>query len=173
VRLSTILCVITITAAPAAEPALAPVSVCEVLQNPAKYSGQTALVLGRFSFRGQGRFLSEHACDIKEAAGKDPWPDVLRVIVDTKTGPKPPDRLAVDSALLDTKVEALKHSNTLATFRFGSTDYDRWGLVYGRIELSPDYAAGPPKDAKKSEFDPAPGKIVCRGEALIVFIGER
>lgn len=159
-------------AAPAAEPALTAVTVCEVLQNMREYSGQTALVLGRFSFRDQGRFLSERVCDTK-AANSAAWPNVLRVVVDPKTGPKPPDKLAVDSALLDSKLSALKRTTSLASFRFASTDYDRWGLVYGRIEFSPGYPDKPPGGARKSEFDPPPGRLVCRGEALIIFIGEQ
>ncbi|MGE5647264.1 MAG: hypothetical protein ACM336_15890 [Acidobacteriota bacterium] len=166
-RFSTILFFISIAAATAAEPALAPVRVCQILEEPAKYAGQTALVLGRFSFREQGRFLSERACEARVG-----WPGVLRVVADSKTGPVPPGPLAVESTLLDRKLAEMKRSTTLANFRFGSTDYDRWALIYGRVELSPAYADGPAKDARKTEFDPAPGRIVCR-EALIVFIGER
>lgn len=166
VRLFGIVCAFVATIASAAEPALAPASVCDILRKPAEYAGRTVLLLGRFSFRDRGRFLSDKSCEAKT------WASTIRVVIDSKSGPKPPEKLTVDSAVLDSKLSSIKKSTTLANFRFGSTDYDRWGLVYGEVEFSPEFPAGAPP-AAKGEFEPAPGRIVCRGEALVVFIADR
>jgi hypothetical protein len=166
-----------IVIATAAEPPLTPVRVCEVFQDLQAYSGKTVLVLGRFSYRGEGRFLSEKTCETKMATtvavSTTAPPPALRIVIDTKSGPTPPDKLAVDSSLLDRKLAVVKKSTALASFRFGSTDYDRWAVVYGRVEVEPEQPeSAPPKTRGKSEFE-APTRLVCRGEALVIFIADR
>ncbi len=172
VRLLISLLLLLMTAA-AEEPAPPTVSVCEVLRNAAAYAGRTVLVVGRYSFRERGRYLSEQGC---AAAGTavQAWRDTLKVVLDSKSGPKPPAKLGVDSSVLEKMLSELKKSTKLATFRFGSDEYDRWGIVYGRIEWSPDYPAGAPQTAPaKGEFDPSPGRLVCRGDALVMIIPDR
>ena len=159
-------------AAAAPEPPLIPVRVCEILENLHAHEGQTLLVLGRFSFREGGRFLSEQVCPAKAAADgiskAISSPKALRIVIDPKSGPKPPDRLAVDSALLDRKLSLVKQATTLATFPFASTDYDRWAVVYGRVEAEPAH-----EKPRKGEFEPATARVVCRGEALVIFLSDR
>lgn len=176
-RIVSLICLMPIVIAAAAEPPLAPARVCEVFEDLQAYSGKTALVLGRFSYRGQGRFLSEKTCETKMAATAavpaTASPRALRIVIDTKTGPKAPDKLAVDSPLLDQKLALVKKSTALASFRFGSTDYDRWAVVYGRVEVEPQQPENAaPKGGAKSEFE-APARLVCKGEALIIFIADR
>jgi hypothetical protein len=168
-----LVCLLATVAAAAAEPPLVPLRVCEILDDLHVHEGQTLLVLGRFSFREQGRFLSEQACQAKvvtagvSVAAISP-PKALRIVIDPKSGPKPPERLAVDAAVLDRKLSVVKQATTLAIFRFASTDYDRWAVVYGRVE------AEPPQDKpRKGEFEPALARIVCRGEALVIFLADR
>ena len=61
-----------------------PVSVCEALAHAGEYADKPVVVVGRFSYRDYGRFLSEKGC-------------VLRVTLDAKNGPLPPGDFAVDN----------------------------------------------------------------------------
>ena len=78
----------------ASEAPLKPVRVCEVLADLSARDGKVVAVLGRFSFRENGRFLGEDACDPTPAAG----PSVLRVVFDPKSAPPLPARLELDAA---------------------------------------------------------------------------
>jgi hypothetical protein len=172
VRLLLSFCLFVSAAAAAPEPPLIPLRVCEILEDLHAHEGQTVLVLGRFSFREGGRFLSEQVCPAKAATNgvaKAISPlKALRIVIDSKTGPKPPERLAVDSSLLDRKLSLVKQATALATFPFASTDYDRWAVVYGRVEAEPAQ-----EKPRKGEFEPATARVVCRGEALVIFISDR
>ncbi len=112
------------------------------------------LLLGRFSFRDYGRFLSEKGC-------------VLHLMFDSKNGPLPPAAFSVDTGATDRKLAAVRKSTNLATFRFGSSDYDRWALVYGRVE-----PAAPEKHGNR-EFDDASGEVLCHGQTLLIFLHEQ
>ena len=57
-------------AAQGAGPRLQPVTVCEVLQDLAAYDGKVVAVIGRFSFRQNGRWLGELKCAHKLVAGE-------------------------------------------------------------------------------------------------------
>src|ERR1700680_1676616 len=48
--------------APAADAPLVPYTVCEILHAPALYEGKAMAALGRYSYRQDGRWLSEQAC---------------------------------------------------------------------------------------------------------------
>ena len=135
----------------AADAPLRPVTVCEILAQPAQYEGAAIPVLGKFSFRAAaGRFIAEDGCDSKPASMS------LRVEFDAKGAPKPPGVLEVEAAALNRKLEDVKRRTPLGKFRFGSLDYDRWAVVYGRVEIA----------------RATPARLVCRGEAAIVFIPE-
>ena len=132
-----------------------PATVCEVLAHPDDYSGKPVVVVGRFSFREYGRFISEKGC-------------VLRVVLDGKNGPVPPDSFAVDNAAASRKLAAVRKTTPLATFRFGSSEYDRWAMIYGRVE--------PVQTAEKHgthEFDDASGQILCHSQTLLIFLREQ
>jgi len=135
--------------------ALQPVTVCEALAHPEMYSGKPVLLMGRFSFRDYGRFLSEKGC-------------VLHLMFDSKTGPVPPAAFSVDTGATDRKLTAVRKTTNLATFRFGSSDYDRWALVYGRLEP----AAAPDKHGGR-EFDDASGEVLCHSQTLLIFLHEQ
>lgn len=140
---------------PAADPpALEPVTACEVFQNLAANTGKTLVVLGRYSFRQNGRTLSEMKCGPAGAA-------VFDVIFDPKTAPKPAGPLVVDAPVAYKKLAQVKTTTPLGKIPFGSTDYDRWAFIYGRVE----------EDQPAAQKQPAPAKrprIVCTGEALVV-----
>jgi hypothetical protein len=135
--------------------ALQPVTVCEALAHPDTYSGKPVLLIGRFSFREYGRYLSEKGC-------------VLHVVLDPKNGPVPPAAFSVDTETTNRKLAAVRKSTTLANFRFGSSDYDRWAMVYGRVEPGP----APPKHGDR-EFDDASAQVLCHSQTLLIFLHEQ
>ena len=61
--------------------------------------------------------------------------------------------------VVDKRLLAVQQHTTLGRFRFGSTDYDRWAVVYGRVE------------SHKGE-DPAKfgASLVIRGNRMIIFL---
>jgi hypothetical protein len=116
----------------AAEPALDPMPVCQVAANWKDYDGKAVALLGRYSFRetgpNKGRWLDQEACNGSPARG------IIRLTLDTKTAPKPPDQIAIDEPALETKLALIRQRTTLGKFRFGSVDYDRWAVIIGRLE---------------------------------------
>jgi hypothetical protein len=148
---------VAMACAPAfAADALQPVTVCEVLAHPDVYAGKPVVVVGRFSFREYGRFLSEKGC-------------VLRVAIDGQNGPVPPAAFAVDNEAAARKLAAVRKSTNLVAFRFGSSDYDRWAMVYGRVES----AAPPPEKHGAREFDDASSQMLCRSQTLLIYLHEQ
>jgi len=59
--------------------------------------------------------------------------------------------------MLNKKFAAMVKKTTLGKFRFGTADYDRWAVVYGRVMAR--------KDDKKAAAD-----LVFRGDGVIVFL---
>ena len=120
-------------------------------------------VLGRFSFRENGRFLGEDGCDPAPAAG----PNVLRVVFDPKTAPALPPRLELNAADVYQPLKLVRQRTALGKFRFGSVDYDRWAVVFGRFE-----AGSKPAAARNTASAPAPAQIVCGGESAVLVIAD-
>lgn len=71
-------------AAPGADAPIVPHTVCEILHDLATFESGPVAALGRYSFRQDGRWLGEQACD---GASNPP---VLWLTEDGKEGPKPP-----------------------------------------------------------------------------------
>jgi hypothetical protein len=142
------------TCAVAADPPLTPVTVCEVLADLKAYEGKDLAVLGRFSFRGDGRWIGEQACDTAVTA-----PPVLFLDENPTGAPKPPVDFELDAATLNKKFAALTHRTTLGKFRFGSTDYDRWAVIFGRIVPRAGEAA------RKAVAD-----LMFRGDGVVLFL---
>jgi hypothetical protein len=139
--------------AAAADPVV-PLTVCEVLTNLPAHEGKEVAVLGRYSFRKDGRWIGEQACD--PAA---PSPPLLWLTEDSVTAPRPPGNFELDATTLNRKfVELLKHT-ALGKFRFGTPDYDRWAVVYGRVV---------PRKADDSKK--APADLIFRGSGVIIFL---
>jgi hypothetical protein len=42
--------------------------------------------------------------------------------------------VSIDEAALEGKLRAMKRRTSLGKFKFGSADYDRWAVVFGRLE---------------------------------------
>jgi hypothetical protein len=136
-----------------AEGTLVPLTVCEIIHDLPAQDGKIVAAIGRYSFRSDGRWMGEQAC---EAPGEPP---ALWMVEDVKDGPRPPEHLNLDSAALKKKFTEVQSRSTLGKFRFGTSDYDRWAVVYGRVERR----AG--NDAKK-----APANLVFRGSSVIIVI---
>ena len=158
---------------PGAEPALQPVTVCDVLQNLSAYDGKVVAIVGRFSFRQNGRWLGEQNCGRKLVIGEQEWPSALWVAYDPASAPKPPAVLAVDGVLLAQKLRAVKQATSLTKFRFGSTDYDTWAVVYGRVETRKDLVAVTADGTRKNGYgygESSPARLVCHSEAVVIFL---
>jgi len=155
------------------EATLLPVTVCEVLQDLSAYDGKVVAMVGRFSFRQNGRWLGEQNCDRKLVIGEQEWPSTLWVVYDPASAPKPPAVLAVDGVLLAQKLRAVKLGTSLTKFRFGSADYDGWAVVYGRVETRKDLVTVTAGGARKNGFgygESSPARLVCHGDAVVVFL---
>ncbi len=142
------------TATFSADPPVEPLTVCEVARDVPAQEGKNVAVLGRYSFRSHGRWISEDVC--QPATNAVPQ---LTMVEDAKDGPKPPDNFELDAAALRRKFAALEQHTSLGKFRFGTPDYDRWAVVYGRVE------ARKADDTKK-----AAANLIYRGSGVIVFL---
>jgi len=138
----------------AADAQMAPVGVCEVLRDLASWESKTVAIIGRYSFRLTGRWVGEQVCDPGAADPPQLW-----IVEDGKDGPRPPERFELDAAVVRLKLAAMARRTALAKYPFGSPGYDRWAVVYGRVE------ARKGDDAKK-----APANLVIRGTGVILFL---
>jgi hypothetical protein len=136
-----------------ADSAIVPLTVCEIVRDLGMYQDKPVAVLGRYSFRQNGRFLAEQSC---EQPGSDPK---LWLVEDTKDGPRPPNDFELDASVLERKWAEVRKRTALAKFRFGTPEYDRWAVVYGRVEMRRG-------EASKA----APADLVFRGDGVVVFL---
>lgn len=142
--------------APKADEPIMPYRVCEILHDLPTFDGKPVAALGRYSFRENGRWLGEQACDDSAVALPTMW-----LAEDIKDGPRPPADFILDGAALERKLADVRKHTALGKFRFGTPDYDRWAVVFGRVE--------PRKgDAAKK----APADLVFRGDGVIVFLAQ-
>ena len=142
----------------AADPPLVPVGVCEVLRDLPSYEGKGVAVVGRYSFRESGRWMSEQACDAG-SPGPGGTPPLLWLVEDSNDGPKPPGDFELDAAALNRKFAGIRQRTSLGKFRFGAPDYDRWAVIYGRVE-----------SRKAEAAKQAPANLVFRGNGVVVFL---
>lgn len=156
----------------AAEPPVQVVRVCDVLKDVQSYAGRPLAIVGRFSFReDNGRFLSEANCGAQANSGDSAWPTVLRLAFNTESAPKPPQPMVLDEQAILGKLKEVRKATALREFRFGSPDYDRWALVFGRIDPVKEFTAhAKPAAVQKDGLGPAPADLVCRGDGVIVFL---
>ena len=158
-----------------AEPALQPVTVCEVLQDLSAYDGKVVAVVGRFSARQTGRWLGEQKCGHKLVTGDQEWPNAFWVAYDSADAPKPPTVLAVDAAVLARKLRAVKLGTSLTKLPFGSPDYDNWAVVYGRVETRKDLVTATGSGTRRNGYgygESSPARLVCHGDAVVIFLNE-
>jgi len=138
----------------AADQPIEPLSVREVLSNLPAVEGKPIAVLGRYSFRMDGLSVSEQACALPAAT-----PATLWLVEDLKDGPRPPEHFVIDAVVLHRKLNEMMRHTQLVKFRFGTPEYDRWAVVYGRVE------------ARKGEaVKKAPANLVFRGDGVVMFL---
>jgi hypothetical protein len=140
--------------APAAEPPLVPLTVCEILHQLPALDGKTVVVVGRYSFRQNGRWMGEQACEAAPAT-----PPLIWLTEDGKGAPKPPADFELDAAILHRKLADIQRHTSLANLKFGNPEYDRWAMVYGRIEVRKG-------EAQKQ----AAANLIFRGSGVLVFM---
>ena len=140
-------------AAPCADTPIIPHTVCEILHDLSTFESGPVAALGRYSFRDDGLWLNEQAC-----AGI-PGPPALRLTEDPKDGPRAPGNFELDGVTLNQKFAQVRKGTTLGKFRFGSTDYDRWAVVYGNLQAATGAAAGK-----------AGAELRFRGDGVVVFL---
>jgi hypothetical protein len=145
-------------AAQCADATLVPLTVCEVVADLPAQEGKILAVIGRYSFRSTGRWMGEQSC-----TAPGPAPELL-MVEDPKDGPKPPEHLNLDSAALKSKFAIVQRRSTLVNFRFGTSDYDRWAVVYGRVERRT------PEAIRADAAHKAPANLVFRGGSVIIVI---
>jgi hypothetical protein len=137
-----------------ADSAIVPFTVCEIVRDLGMYQEKSVAVLGRYSFRQQGRWLAEQSCEDQQSSDPKLW-----LVEDSKDGPRPPTDFELDASALDRKWAEVRKRTSLGKFRFGTPDYDRWAVVYGRVEARRG-------DASKT----APADLVFRGDGVVVFL---
>jgi hypothetical protein len=135
-----------------ADRGIVPLSVCDLLRDLPSHEGQAVALVGRYSYRTNARWVSEQGCP----ATGDTQP-ALWVVEDPKDAPKAPDVFEFDAVVLDKKLAELQEHTPLGKFRFGVTDYDRWAVIYGRVESRKG------DDAKKY-----PANLVIRSNSMII-----
>jgi hypothetical protein len=116
----------------ATEPALEPVSVCDALDHLPDFQGKAVALVGRYSFRKEGRWLDQEACGGNGKRG------MVWLTLDSKSAPKPPESVSINEVTLERILAAMKQHTSLGKFRFGSPDYDRWAVMFGRLETGSD-----------------------------------
>lgn len=131
-------------------PVIAPLTVCEVLADLPAHDGKSLAVLGRYSFRKDGRWIGEESC------GSGPG---MLILYEDATAPRPPGSLELDAPVLNKKFAELVKRTSLGKFRFGQPEYDRWAVVYGKIAIRKG------EDAKK-----APADLMFRGSGVVMFL---
>lgn len=143
---------------PAAAP-VTPMTVCEVVRDLPAENGKTVAVLGRYSYRESGgSWVSEDTCGPAADGHPEGAAPELRMLVD-RNGPRLPDDYELDAAALHKKLAEMQRHTTLAKFRFGTPDYDRWAVIWGRIE-----------PRKAEETGKAAANLMYRGEGVIYYI---
>ena len=138
----------------AADPPITPVTVCEITADLAAHEGKDLAVLGRYSFRRDGRWIAEDSCD---PAGK--IQPMLWLTEDSTSAPKPPGEFELDVATLNKKFASLVRHSSLGKFRFGNPEYDRWAVVYGRVVAR-----------KGDATHKAPADLLFRGNGVVIFL---
>jgi hypothetical protein len=135
-----------------ADRGIVPLSVCDLLRDLPAHDGQAVALVGRYSYRTNARWVSQQGC-----AGLPDGQATLWMVEDSKEAPKAPDIFEFDATALDKKLAEVQEHTPLGKFRFGVMDYDRWAVIYGRVDVRKG------EDAKKY-----PANLVIRSNAMII-----
>jgi hypothetical protein len=164
-----------------------PVTVCETLADPKKFSGKPVAIVGRIecgaSLIDHVCFLAEDRCDQPVTTDGYPWPNKVLIVNYWEEGmPKPPSTMPeVDQATLLKKLSIVARNSTLGlhkeprfkmegqsiTFSHLADVKDEWGIAYGLFFTAPKLQ----KDGCGDEigcggFDGAPAALITLPNAL-------
>ncbi len=165
-----------------------PVTVCESLADPKKFSGKPIAIVGRIEC---GASLVDHVCFLAESRCEQPvrtdghaWPNKVLIVDYWEEGmPKPPSTMPeIDHATLVKKLLLVGQSTTLGlhkepqfkaegqtiTFSQLADVADEWGIAYGLFFTAPKLR----KDDCDNElgcggFDGAPVALITLPNALL------
>src|SRR5277367_1223628 len=122
------------------------VTICDILSAPQNFDHKAVVVVGRLSKRASEQWIGQKSCATGETQPQNASQFVIQF--NHEDAPLPPEDFALDSNAVSAKFKTLSHGTVLHDFPFGSGSYDRWGMVFGRVDL--EHSA-----------------IICRGEALV------
>jgi hypothetical protein len=71
----------------------------------------------------------------------------------------PPGNFEIDAVVLHKKFREMQKRTQLGKYRFGNPDYDRWAVVYGRVQKRNGEAA-----------KNIPADLVFRGDGVVIFL---
>jgi hypothetical protein len=140
----------------AAQAPIVPLTVCELLRHLPAFEDHDVTVLGRYSYREKGRWVGQQACE-GVADGTTPQ---LWMVENATDAPRPPENFELDGPAVLARLRAIQRNTSLGKFRFGTPDYDKWAVVFGRVEKS-----GNPKQGAAN--------LVYRGSGAVVFLDPR
>jgi hypothetical protein len=141
---------------------LKPLTVCEILDHLKQYEGQNVAILGRFSFRTDGRWVSEDNCAPSNADARTAEHALIWLAYEPQSAPRMSSGYQMDGATIEQKLVQIKRHTSLKQFRFGTPDYDRWAVVYGEIRVPENLAARARHDA--------PAELVYAGDGYVTFL---
>jgi hypothetical protein len=154
----------------AADVPLTPATVCEVLADLPSFEGKAVAVVGRLSFRSEGSWLGEDTCGRDQGKPGSNPSSILWLSLEEKSAPRFTERLEIDGSIAKTKLDAVKKHTRLGKFEFGTPEYDRWVVVYGRVRTREAPRPGnrkPPTNREK-----APADLLYAGGTYIISIPE-
>ena len=132
-------------------------TVCEVLASQKTFEGQPVAIVGRYSLRETGRLLGEDDCSYAgPATATAVKPAVVTLRLDRSGAPHLAAAFAVEAPKLDEKVRLVHAHSRLENFPFGTPDYDRWAVVYGKFEIQ--------------AIQPARAVLHYAGDSYVVFL---
>lgn len=136
-------------------------TVCEAIKNLQDVEGKPLAIVGRLSVRSEGRWISEENCSGSESEGK---PVLIPLAYDAKEAPRVKTGWEVSGSTMRDKLALVRRWTKLASFPFGTSDYDRWAVVYGRLRLPA--GAG---EAKAASGKPA-AELLFAGDGYVQIV---
>ncbi len=141
----------------AAEAPVIPLTPCELLRDLPAQEGKDIAILGRYSFREKGRWISEQTCGT--ASDAPSGVPLIWLVEDAAAAPKPPGQFELDGAAVQRKWTQVQRRTELGKFRFGTPDYDRWAVIWGRLQAR-----------KGDEARTAAANLIYRGGGVIFYL---
>jgi hypothetical protein len=111
------------------------VSVCEVLNDLARYNGKPIVIVGRFAYTDEGTWLSED-CERKIVTHGYTWANIISTTyVRSQVEPPPglPKGFKWEERLLKLKLEQVRRTTTLRVLKQYHYS-DKWVAMFGRFE---------------------------------------